>query len=211
VSSPTNNQATPSEPSVCPDCGGRLSRLPTVGGDGYLWICDRCDYQQLVQREPDPAIEDLEDPAPPSDEDSQRFRRLLAGSDEPVRPDGWPQYLLDDLPPDARQALERRPLSADAAPPTEDIPGHVKRTLMDYGFAVDEDARGLRLRFPGGLRRPGTGDLSATDVVRLASQLGGAPPPEERRTCPACQAVLPRTAERCSWCDTDLPPLDPGN
>lgn len=178
-----------------------------VDGSGYVQICDNCDYQRKVETAATPPAGDS---TPAKGENPQRFRRLIAEGEQPAQPDEWPEELLEDLPPEARQALKGRPPSSSTSPAADEVPGHVKRTLMDYGFAVDEDARGLRLRSPGGLRRPGTGDLSATDVVRLASQLGGAPPPpEERRTCPSCQAVVPKTAARCSWCDAELPPLDP--
>lgn len=206
MSSPGSNPSAESPPGVCPVCGSALSRLPMVNGSGYLEICSKCDYQHKIETAGPPPVEN---PSPATTEDSQRFRRLLAEGEQPVGPDEWPDELLEDLPPEARRALKGKPPSTDTSPPTDEIPDHVKRTLMDYGFAIDEDSRGLRLSSPGGLRRPGTGDLSATDVVRLASQLGGAPPPpKERRTCPSCQAVLPRTATRCSWCDADLPPLD---
>jgi len=207
VSSPDNSQSPKSPSGACPVCGGTLSRLPIVDGSGYLQICDDCDYQHKIEATEEPPVQDH---SPAMGEDPQRFRRLLAESERPLQPDEWPEELLEDLPPEARQALKGHPPSTDASPPTDEVPGHVKRTLMDYGFAVDEDSRGLRLRSAGGLRRPRTGDLSATDVVHLASELGGAPPPpEERRTCPSCRAVVPRTAVRCSWCDADLPPLDP--
>jgi hypothetical protein len=181
-----------------------MTRLPTVGGGGFLWMCNQCDYQRLVEEESPPREE-----SSPEVDDPHRFRRLIADAGTSENPDAWPEELLQELPPEAREALEKKGAPTKSDTSDSEIPGHVKRTLMDYGFAIDEDARGVRLRSPGGLRRPGTGDLSPSDVVRLASQLGGsAPPPEERRTCPSCKAVVPRTATRCSWCDADLPPLE---
>jgi hypothetical protein len=199
-----NDPSQDSKTNACPECGGRLSRLPTVDGDGYLLVCDRCDYQRVLQRPPEPQPES--DQSARSD-DTARFRRLLAEGEATERDEDWPDELLEDLPPEARQALETKRDAPEPSPRDEGVPDRVTRTLMDYGFAVDEDARGLRLRSAGGLRRPGTGDLSAHDVVRLASELGGAPPPpEERRACPKCKAMVPRTATRCQWCDAELSP-----
>lgn len=209
MSSPEFKSASPSESGVCPACGAGLTRLPTVDGNGFVLVCNECDFQELVSGDPEPT---QKEPNSPSEKDAGRFRRLLAENRPPDPSEPWPEELLEDLPPEAREALEGQTSSPDAGSPAGDVPGHLKRTLMDYGFAVDEDARGLRLRSAGGLRRPGTGDLSATDVVRLASELGGAPPPpEERRTCPSCKAIVSRSAVRCSWCDAELPPLDPEN
>jgi hypothetical protein len=193
---------------VCPDCGGKLNRLPTVDAAGYFLVCSQCDYQQLdmpvARDEPTPKTDASRDGEP------SLFKRLVESGTKPLKPSQWPDEFLESLPPDARGALTNQPPEAQPDAPTGEVPSHVKRTLMDYGFAVDEDARGLRLRSPGGLRRPGTGDLSASDVVRLASTLGGAPPPpEERRQCPKCQAVVARTAPRCPWCGAPLPPATP--
>jgi hypothetical protein len=191
----------------CPECGGRLNRLPTVDANGYLLVCSQCDFQRLDE----PPKQAQTVPPPEGDEgDSSRFKRLVESGTKPLNPNQWPDEFLEALPPDARGALAKEPAKADPAPPPTEVPSEVKRTLMDYGFAVDEDARGLRLRSPGGFRRPGTGDLSASDVVRLASTLGGAPPPpEERRTCPKCQAVVARSAPRCPWCGAPLLPAPP--
>ena len=47
--------------------------------------------------------------------------------------------------------------------------------------------------------------LSPDDVIQLA---GGPLPPEERRTCPHCEAVIPKGAAKCAWCGSSL--SDPG-
>ncbi len=192
----------------CPECGARLNRLPTVDASGYLLVCSQCDYQRL-----DETLTAAEPtPQPPEEAAGEsRFRRLVSSGTQPLSPDGWPDELLESLPPEARSTLTKKAPESNSRPPAGEVPSHVKRTLMDYGFAVDEDARGLRLRSPGGRRRPGTGDLSASDVVRLASTLGGAPPPpEERRECPKCKAVVARSAPRCPWCGAPLLPDKPG-
>ena len=43
--------------------------------------------------------------------------------------------------------------------------------------------------------------LTPEDVIRLA---GGALPPEQRQTCPKCDAVISRNATRCPWCGAPL-------
>lgn len=43
--------------------------------------------------------------------------------------------------------------------------------------------------------------LSPDDVIQLA---GGPLPPEERRTCPRCEAVISKGATKCAWCGTSL-------
>jgi len=77
---------------------------------------------------------------------------------------------------------------------------------VDQGIIVEEDARGLRLTGkPVRGRGKQTGQLSATDIVRLAADLdGGVLPPEQRRHCHHCDAVVPLQATRCEWCGKSL-------
>ncbi|MGD9317824.1 MAG: hypothetical protein PVG56_13380, partial [Anaerolineae bacterium] len=49
---------------------------------------------------------------------------------------------------------------------------------------------------------PVPGQLSPEDILRLA---GGPLPPEERRKCLKCGAVVSRSESRCSWCSALLP------
>lgn len=49
------------------------------------------------------------------------------------------------------------------------------------------------------------GQLAPEAIIRLA---GGPLPPEERRECHNCGAVVPRTEPKCSWCSAPLAALD---
>lgn len=54
-------------------------------------------------------------------------------------------------------------------------------------------------------RGKATGQLSATDIVRLAAELdGGVLPADQRRHCPHCDAVVAPQAGRCEWCGKSL-------
>ena len=48
---------------------------------------------------------------------------------------------------------------------------------------------------------PAQEPLSPDEVIKLA---GGPLPPEERRHCPQCEAVIPKDAAKCAWCGTSL-------
>jgi len=80
------------------------------------------------------------------------------------------------------------------------------RSFVDQGIIIDEDAHGLHLTgLPVRGRGKGTGQLSATDIVRLAADLdGGVLRADQRRQCPHCDAVVPRQASRCEWCGKTL-------
>lgn len=49
------------------------------------------------------------------------------------------------------------------------------------------------------------GQLTPEAIIQLA---GGPLPPEERRECHNCGAVVPRTEPKCSWCSAPLATLD---
>lgn len=76
-------------------------------------------------------------------------------------------------------------------------PGRLAGLLRLLGMQV------TGLQTPANARdvRPQAGQLSPDDVIQLA---GGPLPPEERRACPQCGAVVPRSAEKCAWCGASL-------
>lgn len=76
-------------------------------------------------------------------------------------------------------------------------PGRLAGLLRLLGMQVT----GLQTPANAGDVRPQSGQLSLDDVIQLA---GGPLPPEERRACPQCGAVVPRSAEICAWCGASL-------
>ena len=132
----------------------------------------------------------------------------------PAPPDSAPASLPKsqaDAPLQAAPGTLAPPLSAKAAParPAPRLLSDEKiRSLLDQGIIVDEDVHGLRLTGkPVSGRGKGTGQLSASDVVRLAADLdGGVLPADQRRHCPQCDAVVSPRASRCEWCGKSLAP-----
>jgi hypothetical protein len=185
-----------------------MRRLPALDG-GYLLACDACGHQQTV---PPQATVDGEPPSedppasagtpavlPPRDptETIERFRKLTAGGEQ--TPQEWPEEVLESLPPEARQQLAQRAKKEAARGEQGTVSADWEQHLRSHGYYLDTDHRGTRLSGQG--PRPGTGDLSAYDVVRLAADLdGGLPAPESRRKCPHCQAVISMQAANCPWC-----------
>jgi RNA polymerase subunit RPABC4/transcription elongation factor Spt4 len=80
-----------------------------------------------------------------------------------------------------------------------------ERSLLDrIVLRMREDALGSEMQAvfaePGDdLPKPGS--LDPDDIIRLA---GGALPPEERRECHNCGAVVSRNETRCPWCSVPL-------
>lgn len=182
-------------PSVesCPECGAQLSRWPSLEGDGYIQSCDSCGYTAAIEQE-------ASDPPSPDDQPPARFRDLLAAH-EKFAPSELPDELLQELPASAREAL-----SPDAEPPPDEpnsLSDDLEQRLKQHGYILSTDGHGPRIS--GGHHRPGTGDLSAYDLVRLAAEMeGGVPSPDQKTQCPHCQAVIPVGEERCPWCDNGL-------
>jgi hypothetical protein len=92
---------------------------------------------------------------------------------------------------------------------TDELREDLAQELRHQGYAIQEDAHGIRIG--GGL--PGRGSaagMSPYDVIRMASDLeGGLPNPDELKRCPQCEAVVPPGSTRCQWCETpieDSPP-----
>jgi molecular chaperone DnaK (HSP70) len=67
------------------------------------------------------------------------------------------------------------------------------------GFLVDKVFQPLLSWFSR--KRPHPRELSPEEIVQLA---GEPLAPEDRRICPHCKAVIPRTAEKCQWCGARL-------
>ncbi len=140
------------------------------------------------------AEEQIENDSPPeADEpietDPAQFRELL-------KPGGEPEHLLEQVPEELRGVLAAR---LKAAEETEG-PSFSKNTasnLRSQGFLISEDARGARFAADPGR----SGDLSASDVVKMAAELdGGVQPKTKLPICSECQAASPVGETQCQWC-----------
>lgn len=122
-----------------------------------------------------------------SDGPKSRFRRLLAPS--------------RGAPPDNPAPGKWGPLANSPIASTLDA------SLRDRGFVLTEDGHGVRLSGDAIGRGRGRGDLTPSDVLRLAAELeGGLPADDEKMVCPACKAVVLRSEACCPWCSEPLSP-----
>jgi hypothetical protein len=178
----------------CPQCGRPLHRWPTLDEGGYLLACDECGFEQAVDATAAAPSDPAADHSPP---DQRAMHKLLSQTNQPGE---WPEELLEELPAEARQLLESKGNTGG-----KQVSADLEQRLRGYGYFLAEEGQGAHLA--GGGPKPGTGDLSPLDVVRLAAELEGELPSEgERRHCPNCQAVLPAEATHCQWCGHQLSP-----
>lgn len=137
--------------------------------------------------------------------------------DEPTRePSPGEEKLDKSLQDAARPGLEDRTvgqpldqggdrdLSEDLArwPETQPRrPGFLERVVGRRQRGQPE-ARSLASPLGEGEAAIPPGSLNPVDILRMA---GGPLPPEERRKCPDCGAVVSRSDSRCPWCSASLP------
>jgi ssDNA-binding Zn-finger/Zn-ribbon topoisomerase 1 len=184
----------------CPLCGGPMEARPNLDGDGWLALCPKCPNAPLIPLRAPPPPDPLE-----RDKATARFKKLTQPF-TPPRPGGWPEALLEDLPQEARELLLRRPPSPGVQG-TAQLREDMAKALRDQGYVLSEDARGLRISGAPVQRGRSTSQLSVSDVIRMASDLGGGALPAEKRThCPKCDAVVSTDAGRCPWCGQTIPP-----
>jgi hypothetical protein len=182
----------------CPLCGEPMEAHPSLDEDGWVALCPHCPNAPLVPLRAPPPPDPLE-----RDQATARFKKLTQPFAEP-KDGAWPSALLEDLPEEARLLLQRRP-PAPGVRGTVQLREEMAKALRDQGYVLSEDARGLRLTGSPVNRGPGTGQLSVSDVIRMASELGGgALPAEKRGRCPKCDALVDRELERCPWCGQAL-------
>ena len=82
----------------------------------------------------------------------------------------------------------------------------MRRSLLDMGYVLQNDGRGVRLTQIA-IARTRNANLSPTDIVRLAAEMDdGLLPPEQRIRCPKCDAVINAQDTRCQWCSEPLQP-----
>ena len=172
---------------------------PSLDGDGWVALCPRCPNAPLIPLRAAPPPDPLE-----RDMATARFKKLTQPF-APPRPGGWPEALLEDLPEDAREMLRRRP-PTPGVQGTAQLREDMAKALRDQGYVLSEDARGLRISGAPVQRGKTTGELSVSDVIRMASDLGGSLPAEKRIHCPKCDAVVANDVGRCPWCGQAIPP-----
>jgi uncharacterized Zn finger protein (UPF0148 family) len=192
---------TPENHPNCPRCGAQMTAVP-IGEDGEIrYECPRCPANgKGVSREEEHHRTDRQQP---SEDSRTRFRRLIQSNEESKTLD-LPDWLIEDLPEEARLLLRR---GEDRVRPSigPQLSDDLAQALRDQGYVVDEDVRGLRIS--GHLSTMGTnsGKMSSYDILRMAADLeGGLQKPEERRRCPNCDAVLPKGHTSCDWCGTTV-------
>ncbi len=183
----------------CPLCGGPMEARPSIDGDGWVALCPSCPNAPLIP---------LKEPPPPDplerDNATARFKKLT----QPIAPPkagAWPASLLEDLPEEARKLLQKRPPAAGIKG-TAQLREEMAKALRDQGYVISEDAHGMRLSGSPVNRGRGSGQLSVSDVIRMASELGGELPAEKRGRCPKCDAVIDTDVERCPWCGDVIKP-----
>lgn len=183
---------------TCSDCGGQLRRLPTLDGGGHVIVCDSCSYERSLDRSAQ-ASDEHDSPSPTS-----RFRQLLDSGEQetPLSTDDLP---FEGLPEEAKSLLGEGepPQKKEKAQSPSSVTPDWEERLRRHGYYLHTDHTGPMLSGSG--PKPGTGDLTPLDVVRLAADLeGGIPSPEEKMQCPHCQAVVPAGRETCQWCGGSL-------
>jgi hypothetical protein len=132
----------------------------------------------------------IEDPARQADCYRQVLRLDPANSQAAAR--------LRALIPEAPESSPKSPGQRSAESHIHaQKPGRLAGLLRLLGMQVT----GLQAPANAGDVRAQSGRLSPDDVIQLA---GGPLPPEQRRACPQCGAVVPRSAEKCAWCGAPL-------
>jgi uncharacterized Zn finger protein (UPF0148 family) len=187
-----------SGPVNCPECGGPLAKWPKIDGEGHVYLCSGCN------QEVSPSVPLESAPPAESEESPSRFRKLLKEVEE-AESEELPPSLLEDLPEETRSLLTASQLDRPTQKSkTGELREDLAQELRHQGYAIQEDAHGIRIG--GGL--PGRGSaagMSPYDVIRMASDLeGGLPSPDELKRCPKCEAVVPPGGTRCQWCETTI-------
>ena len=133
---------------------------------------------------------------------SARFRYLLSEADKTSPDAPLPASVLEDLPEETRQLLQKV-FSVQDPENAGNLSDTFQQALRDQGYVLEEDTKG-GVRFSGDLRRH-TDSLSPYDVVRIAADLeGGVQQSTELRLCSECQAATPNGHQICQWCGAAL-------
>jgi uncharacterized Zn finger protein (UPF0148 family) len=191
---PSDGEPRTQEPPgrECPRCGGMIKVSPLPRSTGGAIICPYCGFPV----EPTDAFGEQT----PSQEKEQGGDTDFATMER--IPEGTTlDQLLDQL---------SLPGSGDESPPPGREPATAQHPAKQKGFL-----NGLLSRLRGGTggieaeellmsqaeMASAAGALSPDLILRLA---GGPLPPEERRKCPRCGAVVSRREGKCPWCSAPL-------
>jgi hypothetical protein len=168
-----------------------MEPLPTLEGSGHAYVCRSCPDQAPISADRDSQSSQTEA--------SERFRNLLKEAEQ-HKDDSIP---IAELPEQARRLLMRRSETGSFRKETID-------SLRDRGFVIDEDAHGQRISGLPYSSRGDTGQLSPSEVIRMASELeGGAIAPDQQIHCGNCNAVVHLDQEKCPWCDHPIGEASP--
>jgi len=182
--------------AFCPNCGSQID-LP----DAFQRVERRREQEQL----PGGASRILESVRIETRSD------YLPGEGSPDQGVDIEQVLqevdLPDLEEEARRQTGKQGMQAEVREQIVRTPGYrtEDRSLVDRmlrrvrGDALNDDFDAAALNQVGELSQPGR--LGPEDIIRLA---GGPLPPEERRECLNCGAVVSRSESRCPWCSARL-------
>jgi hypothetical protein len=132
------------------------------------------------------------------DEQAECYRQILRIDPENRQAAMWLEVLT---PPAVEPAVEQRPSVAEPQGPEPSLDGE---SLSDMLFDDLVPSSIPSLVGPG-VRPTRPRHLSPSEILELA---GGPLAPEERRQCPSCLAVVPRTENKCPWCSAPLPAID---
>lgn len=186
--------------AFCPNCGSQID-LP----DAF----QRVERRREQERLPDGASRILESVRIETRSD------YLPGKGSPDQMVDIEQVLQDldlpDIEEEARQQAGKQGMEAEVREQIVRPPGNrtEDRGLLDRllrrvrGDAGNDEFDADVLTPLGELSQAGR--LGPEDIIRLA---GGPLPPEERRECLNCGAVVSRNDSRCPWCSAPLPNVE---
>jgi predicted RNA-binding Zn-ribbon protein involved in translation (DUF1610 family) len=177
----------------CPRCGAMIKVSAPHRSPGGAIVCPSCGFPVGPAEALGEQTSTLEDEQA-SDEDF--------ASMEPIPEGTTLDQLLEQLPLpepgyETRHSRHEPPTSQQPVEQKGFLNGLLGRLRGSTGGTKAED-----LLTGQAEAASAAGALSPDLILRLA---GGPLPPEERRKCPACGAVVSRREDKCQWCSAALP------
>jgi hypothetical protein len=198
------NQETPENALPCPGCGEPMQWMPALDGSGDIAICPSCSSEST------PLTDQQSEGVHPPDKEKEtdpasKFRKILSETGEQPSPAELPEDMLEDLPEEARNLLTRKS-TPKPDPTSEELSEHIASSLRDQGYVISHDGHGVRISGELSSSRADPTPMSPYDIVRIAADLeGGVVPPEKRRNCTKCEAVIPIGDDHCQMCGEPAP------